>query len=177
VSFKVASTTDPDTDTALGGTSTRQEPLLLETFTLGFNEVKTSLEFADTSVKTPSSPSANTATLAKDPSDFKLSVGVTVMTVDLPPATLPIDSPLKTSNRSVVTEAMATDTFTTVCVAPCVSVITTTPLPRPYTVAPETVATLELLLTKMKKDVTSAFNISPDPANVRLDKTLITADS
>jgi len=115
--------------------------------------------------------------LANDPSDFKLNVGVTVMTVDVPAATLPIDSPLKTNKRSAVTAATARDTFSVVCVAPCVSVITTSPLPQPDTVAPETVATLELLLTKVKKEVTSAFRIWADPANVRLDKTLIVAVS
>jgi len=31
-SSKVASRTDPDTESAFGGTTTRQEPLLLETF-------------------------------------------------------------------------------------------------------------------------------------------------
>jgi len=45
----------------------------------------------------------------------------------------------------------------------------------PNTVVPTTAATVELLLTKVKKDVTSALKTWAAPAKVRLDNTVIVA--
>jgi len=134
-------------------------------------------EEAVTSVKTPSCPSANTATGADDPSVFRLNVGVRAMDVLVGPVTVAIVSPLKAKTRTAARKDTSEVTRNCTLPNPRVSDMTTSPGLTPVTVAPKTVAMLELALTKFIKAVTSALKTwgGDAAANVKFDSTLIVA--